>query len=82
VRDLQTRRCAGFVGMTLALGIVWLVILPAIGRQADVAAHISSQKQMGIDPSAMFYTELEIAPAVTDHVERLRVSNPDQFWKQ
>ncbi|HEY4261457.1 MAG TPA: hypothetical protein VGM98_14915 [Schlesneria sp.] len=67
--------------MTFSVAAVWLVLLPFIGGQQHVAAHIANQQRLGINPSAMFYTELEVAPVLTDHVERVRETNPDKFWK-
>jgi hypothetical protein len=57
------------------------VLLPFIGGQQPVADHIANQQRLGIDPSAMFYTELEVAPVLTNHVERLQETYPDRFWK-
>ncbi|WP_254508772.1 hypothetical protein [Anatilimnocola floriformis] len=69
---------AGFSRLLLAiagLAVVWLVILPLIGRQPVVSEHIQQQERLGIDPSAMFYTELEILPAIAHRVERLQLLN-------
>lgn len=42
----------------LALSIVWLAILPALGRIDRVRLRIESQERRGIHPDAMFYSEL------------------------
>jgi hypothetical protein len=81
LQDLPQRRWGYLASTVFALGFVWLVLLPFIGRQANVAAHITQQQGLGIDPSAMFYTELEVAPTLTKHVEYLRDANQNQFWK-
>ncbi|MDB5346077.1 MAG: hypothetical protein JWP89_4454 [Schlesneria sp.] len=81
LQDLRIQRWAWLAAAIIAIGTVWLVLLPFIGGQQDVAAHIANQQRLGIDPSAMFYTELEVAPVLTDHVELLRETFPDRFWK-
>ena len=42
-----------------ALLFVWLVILPRIGRIEPVSEMIKHHRELGIDPSIMFYTEIE-----------------------
>lgn len=55
------------------LAVVWLVLLPLLARQSYVAEHIQQQEELGIDPSAMYYSELEIMPAIAHRVERLEL---------
>ncbi|TWT34774.1 hypothetical protein [Blastopirellula retiformator] len=46
----------------IAVGVIafiWLVVLPRLGETPPVKRHIETMKAAGIDPSAMFYTELE-----------------------
>lgn len=45
----------------IALGalIVWLGILPSLGRQAAIRAAIDRCQAEGINPSALYYTEHE-----------------------
>lgn len=65
-----------------AIAIIWLIVLPIVANQPYVADHVARQKESGIDPSAMFYTELSIAPAVADHVERLNERHSARFWRR
>jgi hypothetical protein len=81
LRDSGIRRWACLAAATIAIGTIWLVLLPFIGGQQPVADHIANQQRLGIDPSAMFYTELDVAPVLTNHVERLQETYPDRFWK-
>ena len=41
-----------------ALAVIWLVILPWLTRMPALARRIEWHESRGIDPSAMFYTEL------------------------
>jgi hypothetical protein len=54
-----------------ALSVLWLGVLPYIGGQPELAARIRRQQAEGIDPSAMFYTELEMMPELIRHGEHL-----------
>lgn len=73
----QWWRFAGSLGM---LSATWLLLLPWIGRYPAVADHIEQQERQGIDPSAVFYSELEIVPPIAHRIERLQVTQRDAFW--
>lgn len=51
------------------LAVVWLAILPAIGRQEGIETYIRRNEQLGIDPSAKFYTELPAMPEIYERVQ-------------
>jgi hypothetical protein len=57
---LQRRRAFGVLGVAVVgLIIAWTVVLPWVGQQASVRTMIDRNESHGIDPTAMFYTELE-----------------------
>lgn len=59
--QFQPLRRGGFRAFVLSLVLVcvfWGGVLPWIGRFPGVRARIERQEESGIDPSAMFYTEL------------------------
>lgn len=72
---------SGFVSAIVGIGMIWLIVLPLVESEPHVAKHIANQKRLGVDPSAMFYTELEIAPEIANHVERLHDAHSSTFWK-
>lgn len=74
-------RWARLMAASALIALVWLGVLPYVGAQAQVARHIATQEQLGIDPSAMFYSELKMVPSIAHHVERLNESHGDAFWK-
>ena len=41
-----------------ATAISWLGVLPALSRLPPIREHIQRNQRQGIDPSAMFYTEV------------------------
>lgn len=55
VRRGSTR---AFVASLVLVGVLWGGVLPWVGQFPAVRARIQRQEQSGIDPSAMFYTEL------------------------
>ena len=61
--------------------IVWLVLLPAIGRQPQIQSRIDFLNEQGIDPSAMYYTDLEVMSEVEERVTTLQKEHPDAFWQ-
>ena len=70
-----------FAILTGIILVVWCVLLPAVIQQPDVASHIIDLEVKGIDPSAMFYTDLEIAEEISYRVERGSKKDPDLLWK-
>jgi hypothetical protein len=62
-------RCA-LAATIAAVAVVWLAVLPLIGRQPVVSQYILRNERMGIDPAAKFYTELPCMPGVYNRIER------------
>jgi hypothetical protein len=54
------------------LAVVWLAILPFIGRQPKIDAYIRRNERLGIDPSAKFYTEIPAMPELFERVQHRR----------
>jgi len=65
---------------TAAILILWLAILPRIADQPPVRRHIEFLEQRQIDPSAMYYTELEPMAEVRARIARIRDQHPASFW--
>ncbi len=65
---------------SFAVAAVWLVALPWLATTTPVQRHIELQESQGIDPSAVFYSELEILPPIAHHYERLHETHRDQLW--
>jgi hypothetical protein len=76
----QMYRFGSLAVSILSIGAIWLVVLPLIGQQPAVLEHISTQQRLGINPSALFYTELQMTPAIANHMELLHESHSDKFW--
>lgn len=65
---------------TLLGGIVWCGILPAISRQPHIRAEIEHEDSLGIDPSALFYTDLDLMDDVLTRIDRFQQDNPRALW--
>lgn len=83
--DLRRSRAnsSGWLWLMIALAailVLWLVVLPWLATQPPIRRHIEFLEQRQIDPSAMFYTELEAMPALRTKVSRIREDHPASFW--
>jgi hypothetical protein len=58
------------IAATTAIGVLWLAILPALGRLPAVREHIARNDSLQIDPSAKFYSELPAMPGLLRRIER------------
>jgi hypothetical protein len=59
-------------GCVVTGGVLWLVVLPWIGRAPRVRAAIERNESLEIDPSAKFYSELPAMPGIVRRVEATR----------
>jgi hypothetical protein len=67
----ENRRGASLLAVVMvAMAILWLKVLPVVGRQAAIQDYVRHNEQLGIDPAAKFYTELPCLPAAMHRVER------------
>ena len=54
---------------TLVIALLWCVYLPWLSVRPRVQERLEFLAQHGIDPSAMFYTELDVMDAILDRIE-------------
>ena len=52
------------------IGLIWCLVLPQIATLPRVQAYTEWLDQRGIDPSAMYYTELDAMRPILDRLER------------
>jgi len=82
LRRSDSRR-SGWLQLAVALAgilVLWLAVLPWIAAQPPVRRHIEFLEQRQIDPSAMFYTELDTMDQLRAEVSRIHEDHPDAFW--
>jgi hypothetical protein len=63
---------AALVTCCLLVLSVWTFVLPTLSRQPSYRARQQLFDERRIDPSAMFYTELECLDRALDETRRLR----------
>lgn len=52
-----------------AIGLVWGVILPRLGRFPVIVRHVVAMESREVNPAAMYYTELDRLPVRSAWVE-------------
>ena len=55
----QNRVWHQLAGAFVLIGIVWLGVLPWLSRVSRINEELDRLAEKGIDPSAMYYTELD-----------------------
>jgi 4-amino-4-deoxy-L-arabinose transferase-like glycosyltransferase len=65
---------------TTGISAVWLIVLPWAAARPAMQQRIGFFEQQRIDPSAMFYTEIEMMEEVQDRIDRLRHQHAEHFW--
>ena len=64
---------------TLVVAAVWLFVLPRIAERPVMKAHLEWLDERGIDPSAMFYTELD---AMDEMLRRQRTTERSRATRE
>ena len=54
------KRTISFSIAFLCIGLIWCVLLPLLAGTAQVRSRLDFLEENRIDPSAMYYTDLEI----------------------
>ena len=73
----------GWVPLCLSVStilIVWTLVLPWIGSRQSVRTRIEYLKRHGIDPAALYYTDLEAMGRIESEVAAITQAHPDAFW--
>jgi thiosulfate dehydrogenase len=63
------------LSILLCVAVVWCYVLPGVARQSGARRHFQFLDDRGIDPNAMYYTELEAMDPILDRIEG-RVEHP------
>lgn len=59
-----------FVAALAAVAGVWMIALPWVARQPAESARWQALQQAGIDPSAMYYSELDAMRPILERLNR------------
>jgi len=63
-----------------AVLIVWTLVLPWIGSRQSLRTQIEYLDRHGIDPAALYYTDLEAMERIESDLAALHQAHPDAFW--
>lgn len=63
------RSLFAFAFSALGVALVWCLVLPWISARPTVQQRLDFLDRQKIDPSAMYYTELEAMDAILDRIE-------------
>lgn len=64
----------------LAITVVWTLVLPWVGSRPPVRERIEYLDRQGVDPAALYYTDIEAMGRVESNLAAIRQANPDAFW--
>ncbi len=64
---LETKRL--MLGI-VAVSAIWVGLLPALLRCPAIARHVARMEERGVNPAAMYYTELDRLPLRPDWIDR------------
>lgn len=68
-------------GLAVSLfALAWTTLLPWIGSLDSVRNRIDSLAEQGVDPSALYYTDLPAMERIVSRVSAARRANPEAFW--
>lgn len=68
----RTKGALRLAGMSCAIAVLWFAVLPWIAERPYMKAYQAQLDEKGIDPSAMFYTELDAMKPILEKVEASR----------
>lgn len=74
VRWLRLLACIAVVLM------IWLVALPAASRLDSITQRMSLFEELGIDPSARYYTDQPAGWRNARHMQAILRQSPEAFW--
>ena len=76
-----TRGRLKLLAVSAGVAAVWFLVLPWLAVQPSVQHRIDFLETRRIDPSAMFYTELEAMDEVHERMSEIRRRHGALFWR-
>lgn len=78
--SVKRRQWGWFLLLTFSLSLFWLVILPRAAENPQLRSEIDFLDQKKIDPTAMFYSDLETIENTVQDIRDFHQENPDALW--
>ena len=63
-----------------AILVVWMLVLPWIQSRHALSVRIDELDRRRIDPTALYYTDLEAMEGLEANITSIRRAHPDAFW--
>ena len=76
----QVKNWARLTAIVIVVGCVWMVVLPFLQHNSALQKEIQFLDEQGIDPSALYYTDLEVMSKLEANVMKAKEQNPQAFW--
>lgn len=80
VRSRSRQQWAQFLILLTGVGLLWLVVLPRIAAIPQIKAEIDFLEEKQIDPTAMFYSDLETIEDTVQEITNFHKEHPDALW--
>lgn len=74
-------RVLSLAAVGAAVAVIWLLILPPLGEIPSVRERIERNRNAGINPTAVFYTDHPAMPEIERRIELDVNSSSGSFWK-
>ncbi|WP_417378152.1 hypothetical protein [Gimesia sp.] len=74
------QRWVRFLLLLAAVCLLWLVVFPQIATIPQVKAEIDFLEEKQIDPTAMFYSDLETIEDTVQNISNFHKAHPDALW--
>ena len=77
-------KAKGWSSLGLAVSIVlvvWTLVLPWIGSRPSIRSRIDDLNRQGIDPAALYYTDLDAMHRLESNIVAIRQAHPGAFWR-
>lgn len=80
-RRASPRGWTSLAAWSLVLSVIWLGLLPRLASFPPLRQEIEAFEEQGIDPSAMFYTELDAMENIQRKLTKAHAEHGDAFWR-
>jgi hypothetical protein len=70
IQSSTISRVSRLVAWVILIGVIWLVALPWLAARPAMKRHRQWLDDRGIDPGAMYYTELDAMEPILDRLNK------------
>ncbi len=74
------KRWLSLFGILGVVGLIWLEVLPRIASDPTLSQRSQELERKGIDPSAMFYSDLEVMDDISQKHKEMSEQEHSKMW--